>query len=69
MTYVAETWGPTSQANNKLAAAQIEDGSGPGEGTSAGYEITDWHWKETEKDLEEGRRDGGETNLTEDSAR
>ena len=47
-----------------------EDGSGPGQGTSAGYEITDGHCvsppgKTTkEKDLAEDRRDVGETNYT-----
>ena len=45
-----------------------EDGSGPGQGTSAGYEITDGHCVSPPgnhtkgKNLEEGRRDGGETN-------
>ena len=45
-----------------------EDGSGPGRGTSAGYKITDGHCVSPTgnptkgKDLEEDRRDGGETN-------
>ena len=43
-------------------------GSGPGQGTSAGYEITDGHCASPPgnptkgKDLKEGRRDVGETN-------
>ena len=47
---------------------QVEDGSGPGQGTSAGYEITDGHCLSPSgnttkgKHLEEGRLDGGETN-------
>ena len=45
-----------------------KDGSGPGQGMSAGNEITDEHCASPHgsptkgKDLEEGRRDGGETN-------
>ena len=45
-----------------------EDGSGPGQGTSAGYKITDGHCvsplgNHTKgKDLEEDQRDVGETN-------
>ena len=47
-----------------------EDGSGHRQGTSAGYEITDGHCyhhletlrRETIYDLEEDRRDDGETN-------
>ena len=44
-----------------------EDGSGTGQGALAGYEITDGHCvsppgNPTRKDLEEDRRDVGETN-------
>ena len=45
-----------------------EDGSGSGQRTSAEYEITGGHCVSPPgnhtkgKDLEEGRRDGGETN-------
>ena len=45
-----------------------EDGSGPGQGTSAEYEITDGHNVSPPGNLakgqylEEDRRDGGETN-------
>ena len=45
-----------------------EDGNGPGQGTSAGYEITDGHTVSLPgnptkgNDLEEDQRDDGETN-------
>ena len=47
---------------------KLEDGSGPGQGTSAEYEITGGHCVSPPrnptkgKDLEEDRRDVGETN-------
>ena len=46
----------------------LEDRSGPGQGTSAGYKVTDEHCVSPPgnptkgKYLEEGRQDGGETN-------
>ena len=101
MTYGAEAWALTSQAKNKLAAAQIKMKSSmlniayrdrktniwvrektmviyvteqvrrrkwTWAGTSAGYEIIDRNCVSPlgnptkGKNLEEGRRDGGETN-------
>ena len=49
---------------------QVRRGSRPGQGTSAGYEITNGHCVSPPgnpmkgKDLEENRRDVGETNWT-----
>ena len=57
------------EQTNATDVNKSENGSGPGQGTSAEYEITDGHrvsppHENPSKgyDLEEVRRDGGETN-------